>query len=93
MSRSFNSWNEVNEGLFSTRGKHRILTPSGRRIKLVYVVQSNTQFLIKTVRANDVIDDSGKLTPKGAGTLSNFFNSQERSLSKKNEPSCLILRL
>lgn len=76
MSRSFNSWNEVNEGLFSTRGKHRILTPSGRRIKLVYVVQSNTQFLIKTVRANDVIDDSGKLTPKGAGTLSNFFNSQ-----------------
>lgn len=73
MSNTFKSWESVTE---SNRGKQIIITPSGRRIKLAYKVQSNNKFLIKTVRANDVIDNNGALTAKGAGSLVNFINSQ-----------------
>jgi hypothetical protein len=75
VSNTLKSWNSVNEG-FGTRGKQILLTPSGKRIKLAYKVQGDNMFLIKTVRANDVIDSSGSLTAKGAGSLVNFINSQ-----------------
>jgi hypothetical protein len=75
MNNSIEKWEDINEGYATAKGR-QVLLINGKRVKLVYKAQNDNQLLIKLVRTIGVIDDSGKMTSKGAGALVNFFNSQ-----------------
>lgn len=73
MIKSFKSWDDVNEA--KVRGKQILRSPSGKRQKIAFKVQSDNKFLIKIVRMNDIIAN-GKMTKDGAAAINNFINSQ-----------------
>lgn len=78
MVKSFDSWDKMKTSDMSeqsAKGK-QVIREGGKSKKIIFKVQSNTQFMIKTVNMNDIIDQSGNLTKTGAAALNNFFNSQ-----------------
>lgn len=80
MNRSFDSWNSLNEGLFSkalAKGKDRLEQP-GRDALLMYKVtdKNNFRYSMKNFNASEMYVKDHKLTDKGASLILQDLNGK-----------------
>lgn len=75
MVNSFESWDQINE-LFGQNKGVEILVIDGKKYKVVYKIQNDSNFMIKTVRISGLMDDNSRITGPGAKSIMDFLNSQ-----------------
>lgn len=77
----------IDEGLFSRRnkGKQVLISPSGKKHKVIWKDQGNGNFMVKLVNDLDIISSNSRLTAEGQSSLINFLN-KEASFAPKWDP-------
>lgn len=79
MGNTFKSWDDVNES--ATRSRQVYVAPNGHRFKVVIKMQSNTEFMVKTVNEMQLLDGNSNMTNTGASAIKNYLNSQQAFLN------------
>lgn len=75
MVNSFESWNHVNEMFGQNRGVE-VMVLNGKKYKVVYKIQNDKNFMLKTVRIDGLMDTNSRITGPGAKSIMDFLNSQ-----------------